>query len=93
MKDPRRKTQKKQMSFPPPLTTMSGASTVEVQCRREEGRLIIETVEAPFKNSYLQAERRDGRLKLSFPVVMPADDDAGDGDGGEMEIEKIQWLS
>ncbi|KAG8370136.1 hypothetical protein BUALT_Bualt14G0086000 [Buddleja alternifolia] len=53
-------------NFPPPLTSMSGSSNLQVRRHREGGRLIIEAVEAPFRNSYLQAERSDGRLKLCF---------------------------
>ncbi|EPS71065.1 hypothetical protein M569_03695, partial [Genlisea aurea] len=52
--------------FPPLLTTMTGARTVELRSRREAGRLIVDAVEAPFRNCRLQAERSDGRLKLSF---------------------------
>ncbi|KAL0457245.1 UNVERIFIED_CONTAM: protein FANTASTIC FOUR 3 [Sesamum latifolium] len=45
---------------------MSGSSSLQVRRHREDGRLIIEAVEAPFRNSYLQAERSDGRLRLCF---------------------------
>ncbi|KAL0388634.1 UNVERIFIED_CONTAM: protein FANTASTIC FOUR 3 [Sesamum radiatum] len=57
---------RKPKNFPPPLTTMSGSSSLQVRRHREDGRLIIEAVEAPFRNSYLQAERSDGRLRLCF---------------------------
>ncbi|KAL2229880.1 UNVERIFIED_CONTAM: Protein FANTASTIC FOUR 3 [Sesamum indicum] len=57
---------RKTKNFPPPLTTMSGSSSLQVRRHREDGRLIIEAVEAPFRNSYLQAERSDGRLRLCF---------------------------
>ncbi|CAI9778902.1 unnamed protein product [Fraxinus pennsylvanica] len=53
-------------SFPPPLTTMSGSSSLQIRPHREDGRLIIKAVEAPFRRSYLQAERSHGRLRLSF---------------------------
>ncbi|KAH6821665.1 hypothetical protein C2S53_018858 [Perilla frutescens var. hirtella] len=56
-------------NFPPPLTTMSGSSSLQVRRHREGGRLIIEAVEGPFRNSYLQAERSDGRLKLCFTTA------------------------
>ncbi|KAG6431096.1 hypothetical protein SASPL_109171 [Salvia splendens] len=55
--------------FPPPLTTMSGASSLQVRRHSEGGRLIIDAVEGPFRNSYLHAERSDGRLKLSFTTA------------------------
>ncbi|GER44717.1 hypothetical protein STAS_21620 [Striga asiatica] len=62
-KNPNRREAK---SYPPPLTTMSGASSLQVRRHREGGRLIIEAVETPFRNAYLQAERSDGRLRLSY---------------------------
>ncbi|XP_073136161.1 protein FANTASTIC FOUR 3-like [Henckelia pumila] len=49
--------------FPPPLTTMSG---IQVRRHCEGGRLIIEAVERPLRNSYLQAERSEGRLRLCY---------------------------
>ncbi|KAG6428058.1 hypothetical protein SASPL_112307 [Salvia splendens] len=55
--------------FPPPLTTMSGASSLQVRRHREGGRLIIDAIEGPFRNSYLHAERSDGRLKLCFTTA------------------------
>ncbi|KAL7144671.1 hypothetical protein ABFS83_07G028400 [Erythranthe nasuta] len=59
-------------NFPPPLSTMSGSSSMQVRRRRSDGgRLIIESVEAPFRNSYLQAERSDGRLRLCFLTAGP----------------------
>ncbi|KAL7105185.1 hypothetical protein ACP275_07G028700 [Erythranthe tilingii] len=59
-------------NFPPPLSTMSGSSSMQVRRRRSDGgRLIIEAVEAPFRNSYLQAERSDGRLRLCFLTAGP----------------------
>ncbi|CAA3031480.1 protein FANTASTIC FOUR 3-like [Olea europaea var. sylvestris] len=53
-------------SFPPPLTTMSGSSSLQIRAHREDGRLIIKAVDAPFRHSYLQSERSHGRLRLSF---------------------------
>ncbi|KAL2508877.1 Protein FANTASTIC FOUR 3 [Forsythia ovata] len=53
-------------SFPPPLTTMKGSSSLQVRPHRENGRLIIKAVEVPSRHSYLQAERSHGRLRLSF---------------------------
>ncbi|KZV29258.1 protein FANTASTIC FOUR 3-like [Dorcoceras hygrometricum] len=61
-----RNTTKRSDDFPPPLTSMCGPSSLQMRRRREGGRLIIDAVEAPFRNSYLQAERSDGRLRLSF---------------------------
>ncbi|XP_075486488.1 uncharacterized protein LOC142526105 [Primulina tabacum] len=49
-----------QKIFPPPLTTMSGSNTLQVHKRRECGRLVLEAVEAPSRNSHMQAERSGG---------------------------------
>ncbi|XP_019180626.1 PREDICTED: protein FANTASTIC FOUR 3 [Ipomoea nil] len=55
-------------NFPPPLTTISGGANSLRVCRphREDGRLIITAVETPSKRTYLQADRSNGRLRLSF---------------------------
>ncbi|OAY55812.1 protein FANTASTIC FOUR 3 [Manihot esculenta] len=53
-------------SFPPPLTTMSGSESLRVRPHREDGRLIIKAIKAPSTHTYFQAERSDGRLRLSF---------------------------
>ncbi|KAF9677568.1 hypothetical protein SADUNF_Sadunf08G0121300 [Salix dunnii] len=53
-------------SFPPPLTTMRGSKSLQVRPHREDGRLIIRAVEAPSRHTCLHAERKDGRLRLSF---------------------------
>ncbi|XP_073136160.1 protein FANTASTIC FOUR 2-like [Henckelia pumila] len=69
-KHPRRNniTPKRSDDFPPPLSSMCGPNSLQMRRRREGGRLIIDAVvEAePFRNSYLQAERSDGRLRLYF---------------------------
>lgn len=61
-----RNTTKRSNNFPPRLTSMCGPSSLQMRSRREGGRLIIDVVEAPFRNSYLHAERSDGRLRLCF---------------------------
>lgn len=86
-------------NFPPPLTTMSGSSSLQVRRHREGGRLIIEAVEGPLRNSYLQAERSDGRLKLCFTTATCGGeeeeeeeeengDECGGVGGAEEEIEE-----
>ncbi|KAJ4969003.1 hypothetical protein NE237_015704 [Protea cynaroides] len=50
--------------FPPPLTTVSGDSQVQVRTYRERGRLVMTAVRVPCSHSYFQAERGDGRLRL-----------------------------
>ncbi|PIN16529.1 RNA polymerase II transcription initiation factor TFIIA, large chain [Handroanthus impetiginosus] len=85
-KDPKSNSGGKIKNFPPPLTTMSGSSSLQVRRYREGGRLIIEAVEAPFRNSYLQAERSDGRLRLCFLTAETASSTAG----GEEEEEEAE---
>ncbi|WCJ23709.1 hypothetical protein M5689_005720 [Euphorbia peplus] len=53
-------------SFPPPLTTMSGAGSLQFKPRREGGRLIITAVEVPEIRSCFEAERSEGRLRLTI---------------------------
>ncbi|XP_044500562.1 protein FANTASTIC FOUR 3-like [Mangifera indica] len=53
-------------SFPPPLTTISGLETLQIRPHREDGRLIIKATKAPSTRSLFQAERSQGRLRLSF---------------------------
>ncbi|KAL2922540.1 Protein FANTASTIC FOUR 1 [Bienertia sinuspersici] len=52
--------------FPPPLTTITGSNPIQVKPYRENGRLVIQAVSSPPIQSYMQAERRDGRLKLTL---------------------------
>ncbi|CAK7326996.1 unnamed protein product [Dovyalis caffra] len=66
-------------SFPPPLTTISGSKCLQVRPHREDGRLIIRAVEAPSRHTYLHAERRDGRLRLSFLKDSTSDFDSKSG--------------
>ncbi|KAL6548404.1 hypothetical protein OROGR_008825 [Orobanche gracilis] len=87
-------------NFPPPLTTMSGGSSLQVRRHREEGRVIVEVVEAPFRNPYLKAERSDGRLRLCFltaggeettSVSAGEEEEGGGGEcGGETAEEEIE---
>ncbi|KAE8670312.1 hypothetical protein F3Y22_tig00112159pilonHSYRG00239 [Hibiscus syriacus] len=52
--------------FPPPLTTITGSESIRVRPLRENGRLVIKAVKAPYNNSIFRAERSDGRLRLSI---------------------------
>ncbi|XP_073046250.1 protein FANTASTIC FOUR 3-like [Primulina eburnea] len=61
--------------FPPPLTTMSGTGSIQVRRHCEGGRLIIEAVERPLRNSYLQVERGGGRLRLCYLTDSESDSD------------------
>ncbi|KAI3514629.1 hypothetical protein L1887_13205 [Cichorium endivia] len=53
--------------FPPPLTSISGSDgTVKVTPRREGGRLVIKAVSVSDCGTKFEAERTDGRLRLSL---------------------------
>ncbi|KAK2976287.1 hypothetical protein RJ640_019770 [Escallonia rubra] len=53
-------------SFPPPLTSITDSEGVQVRPHRENGRLIIKATPVSSCITYLQAERGDGRLRLSL---------------------------
>ncbi|KAB1227802.1 Protein FANTASTIC FOUR 3 [Morella rubra] len=53
-------------NFPSSLTTISGSESLLFRPHRENGRLIINAVKAPATQSYFQAERSHGRLRLCF---------------------------
>lgn len=53
-------------SFPPPLKSMRGSESLRVRPHRENGRLVIELTKVPSTVSCFQAERSNGRLRLSF---------------------------
>ncbi|KAH8509246.1 hypothetical protein H0E87_011127 [Populus deltoides] len=52
------------VSFPPPLSSISGSNNVRVRPHREGGRLVLEAVTISSCHVYLHAERTDGRLRL-----------------------------
>ena len=53
--------------FPPPLTSISGSDgTVKVKPHREGGRLVIKAVSISDCGTKFEAERANGRLKLSL---------------------------
>lgn len=62
----RRSKNSQESNFPPPLTTISGASSMQVTSHREGGRLVIKAVEATPAGNYFQAERSHGRLRLTL---------------------------
>ncbi|XP_038901797.1 protein FAF-like, chloroplastic [Benincasa hispida] len=59
-------------SFPPPISSLNSpdGASVCIQSRRENGRLILDAVSVPSRKNF-RAERRDGRLVLSF-LTTPA---------------------
>lgn len=58
--------QRQQRSFPPPIPSRgNGASSIRMQSRRDNGRLVLEAVSVPSTNNFL-AQRQNGRLVLTF---------------------------
>ncbi|GMN46905.1 hypothetical protein TIFTF001_016083 [Ficus carica] len=66
-------------SFPPPLPSLSrndGSPTLRMRTRRDNGRLVMEAVSMASPKNFL-AQRRDGRLVLTFvKSTNVSDDDA-----------------
>lgn len=58
-------------SFPPPLTSISSSSSVQMRSHREGGRLVLQAVTLPSPHSYFHAERSEGRLRLSLVKDSP----------------------
>lgn len=63
-RETRRMTSSRSASFPPPLTSISGSTTIQVKAHREDGRLVLKAVSLSSCQSYFLSERIDGRLKL-----------------------------
>lgn len=61
--------------FPPPLTSISGSNGVQVRHHREGGRLIINAVVVSSCRTYFEADRTNGRLRLSLRTECSADCD------------------
>ncbi|CAK9137191.1 unnamed protein product [Ilex paraguariensis] len=72
-------------NFPPPLTTIRGSNSLQVRPHREGGRLIIKAVESPSTHSYFQAERSNGRFRLSFLKDCGSNSDLEETDGENEE--------
>ncbi|GMH29265.1 hypothetical protein Nepgr_031108 [Nepenthes gracilis] len=66
----RRKSEIKKFNrrdLPPPLTTLRVSNPIRLGPHRESGRLVIEAIASIHTRHYdIHAERRDGRLRLSF---------------------------
>ncbi|KAI3948954.1 hypothetical protein MKW98_021560 [Papaver atlanticum] len=54
--------------FPPPLKSLSkpGGGGIQMKTHRQDGRLILEAVSVPTSTNCFNAQRRDGRLVLTF---------------------------
>ncbi|XP_074302518.1 protein FANTASTIC FOUR 3-like [Silene latifolia] len=73
------------LPLPPPLTTITGPNSLRVEPVRENGRLVIKAVSTPTKQPCLQAERSNGRLRLSLIRDYSSDDDCETSDYNEPE--------
>lgn len=93
LKTPTNKAKTKQQptaAFPPPLTSIGGG--VEVQTHREGGRLVIKAVASSSNCSVFQAERGNGRLRLSIVKDEEAEADGGYNVKEEVDGGKV-WSS
>ncbi|XP_016503794.2 protein FANTASTIC FOUR 3 [Nicotiana tabacum] len=70
---------KRTVTFPPPLTSISGMDRVQVRSYREGERLVLRAARISTCSSYFQAGRANGTLKLSW---------LKDGNNNEMEVEQ-----
>ncbi|KAK2648291.1 hypothetical protein Ddye_015780 [Dipteronia dyeriana] len=61
---PRERKMKRSVSFPPPLTSISGSNGVQVRPHREGGRLVLEATVTTHSHTFFHAERSEGRLRL-----------------------------
>lgn len=52
--------------LPPPLTSMRGSQCIQMRPYREDGRLVMTATKAPPRNRCFQADRSNGRLRLSI---------------------------
>ncbi|KAK9068997.1 hypothetical protein SSX86_013114 [Deinandra increscens subsp. villosa] len=93
----------RRFDFPPPLTSISGSDGgVKVRHHREDGRLVIKAVSFSNCGTNFQAERTDGRLKLSFLKgcfvncesegvgMEECDEVESDGDEVELDCDEVE---
>ncbi|XP_021761093.1 protein FANTASTIC FOUR 3-like [Chenopodium quinoa] len=78
-----------QGKFPPPLTTIAGTSNICVRPYREDGRLVIEAVSTPPIQACMQAERSDGRLRLSMMMEDINDNDNDNDNENDNGVEEL----
>ncbi|VFQ74281.1 unnamed protein product [Cuscuta campestris] len=84
-------------TFPPPLTSSTGRGSDEVKVmrpHREGGRLVLVAISVIKPNPLFQADRTNGRLRLSFKMANRDDEEreedpeVGSQDGGEDDDEE-----
>ncbi|KAI3973728.1 hypothetical protein MKX01_031148 [Papaver californicum] len=79
-------------SFPPPLKSLSkpGGGGIQMKTHRKDGRLILEAVSVPTSTNCFNAQRRDGRLVLTFASPIQESIDNNEEDvfetGEEVEL-------
>ncbi|KAM7254241.1 hypothetical protein ACFE04_031923 [Oxalis oulophora] len=79
-------------SFPPPLTSISsiggsdGGEVVQVRPHREGGRLVLRAVTVSIRESYVHAERSEGRLRISLSKPELIECEKEEGEDIEEEI-------
>ncbi|CAH8365266.1 unnamed protein product [Eruca vesicaria subsp. sativa] len=61
-----RKENVRPSDLPPPLTSMRGSQCIQMRPRREDGRLVMTATKEPPRNMCFQADRSNGRLRLSI---------------------------
>ncbi|KAL5100912.1 hypothetical protein RYX36_005239 [Vicia faba] len=76
-------------NFPPPLKSMRGLESLRVKPHRENGRLVMELTKVPSNVSCFQAERSNGRLRLSFWNEVD-EDDTDDEDEEEENTNEVE---
>ncbi|KAA0057308.1 protein FANTASTIC FOUR 2-like [Cucumis melo var. makuwa] len=83
-----RKVIRKYTTYPPPLTSISGSTSVRVESYRKDGRLVLRAmVCSTSPTGYFQAERSHGRLKLQLVKQIEKRGDQEDGDD-DQEVEE-----
>ncbi|CAK7346603.1 unnamed protein product [Dovyalis caffra] len=75
------------VTFPPPLSSISGSSNVRVMPHREGGRLVLEAVTISSCHAYLHAERTKGRLRLHLMNHCSPNNFDNEGQEAEAEAE------
>ncbi|XP_052184616.1 protein FAF-like, chloroplastic [Diospyros lotus] len=77
-------------SFPPPLPFLPRCDgpSLHMKSHRNNGRLVLEAVSLPSQN-YFHAQRKDGRLVLTFSGSSSDDDDQPKHD--YLQLERTAW--
>ncbi|KAL0730198.1 hypothetical protein Bca4012_026291 [Brassica carinata] len=83
--------------LPPPLTSMRGSQCIQMRPHREDGRLVMTATKAPPLNRCFQADRSNGRLRLSIlkdkeEKIVPEEyeDEEKEDDEVIMDMENVQ---